>query len=371
MKRVLKVSLLPLMSVVFGALSGCQRSTNPVQLTYGEIHHQQYHQITYSQLNTMIDNKESFLLVVDPQNCGCFLSFMNASEGFIEENNLVLYYITVADFDGNPSHGIKVVSGNTSFAIFNKGEIEQCIVSNAATEIMRNEEKFVDYVTPYIKKPNMYFVSKNDLDTMYHSNKKSLVYFARNKCGDCTYVNGNFLFDYMREKEQIIYVFDGDDPVTGIRKYDDHNHLINPDEWNTFKEDYGLSPVKNPDYGYEVLYHNPNLDDAFGVVPTFFVVSGTETSTTFHSGAVAFNDNVVEQNSKYVIEQTYYSNERITKLDYLENLSSLEGKEISSEDLDVYPGYGAFWKQEKASLEHFPRLQAFLDKYLPQVTFTF
>ena len=363
MKKVLKLIYLPLLCLTLGSISSCSKGDERVKLTYGEVTHQKYHEISYARFAQMIENKESFLLVVDPKGCACFSYFMKASEDYIRENHLVLYYMKVSDFNGNENKGVKVVEGSTSFSIFNKGQIQQSIVSNSSTEIMEKKEKFVEYIDQYIKKPNMYYVTKEDLDVMYHQGNKSLIYFARNKCGDCSYINGNFLYDYMYEREEIMYVLDGDET---IRKYDKDGNLINKAEWIQFKEDYGLAEAKNPKYGYNTPF------DA-GVVPTFLVVSGDSESTTYHSGAVAFNDFVSKVNNEYKLTTTYFSNARLNDLAYLNGLGSLEGIPVSKDEIQFFNEAETIgiWRKENSANSYFTRVKAFLDTYLPQATYRF
>ena len=363
MKKVSKFIFVPLMCLTFSALSSCSKKDERVKLTYGEVNHQKYHEISYARLCKMIENKESFLLVVDPKGCACFSYFMKASEDYIKDNHLVLYYMKVADFNGNENKGIKVVEGSTSFSIFNKGQIQQSIVSNSSTEIMEQKDKFVEYVEKYIKKPNMFLLDVEELEKMYHNANKSLIYFARNKCGDCSYINEHFLYDYMYEREDVMYVVDGDEL---IRKYDDAGNLINGAEWQAFKVKYGLTTGNNPKYGFG--------DDASGgVVPTFLMVNGTETETNYISGAVAFNDMVTKVGNEYKVTNTYYSNARISDLDYLNGLGSLENIPVNKDDVFFFDDAETIgtWKQAASAESYFTRVKAFLDSYLPQVTYKF
>ena len=348
MKKISKLFLIPLFGFVFASLSGCSNSKK-VKLTYGEVTYQEVHDINYARLNRMIDNKESFMLVVDPLGCGCYQRFINASKDYIKNNHLVLYRILLSDFNGNSTHGIKIVEGYTSFSLFNKGEIQQSIVSNSEEDIMSKKEEFEKYISKYIEKPNIYLVKPDDLDVMYHSENKSLIYYAQNGCGDCNYLFKNFLIDYMRDSDKIMYCCDCDD--IGVREFNANHQLINPEAWTNFKDKYGLSNVNNPVYGY-----------ATGFVPSFFVVSGTSESTTFHDGAVAYNDKVED----LVITRSYYSQDRLPNLKYNGNLPAIQGKTVTADEVE----YGS-WSHEAGREAYTTRIKAFLDMYLPQVTYTF
>ena len=359
MKKVSKLFLIPLMCITFGSLTACGKGDDKVKLTYGEVTHQKYHEISYARLTQMIEYKESFLLVCDPKGCSCFSYFMKASEDYIKDNHLVLYYMKVSDFDGKNDYGIKLVNGSTSFSIFNKGKIQQSISSNSSTEVMEKKEKFVEYIDQYVSKPNMYYVVPSDLEKMYKNANKSLIYFGRNRCEDCAYINSHFLYEYMEKREEILYVLDGDDC---IRKYDEDGNLINEQEWKDFKKDYGLTVDNNPKYGFDA-----------GVVPTFLLVSGTETETTYHSGAVAFNDFVEKVGDEYKVTNTYYSNARLNDLTYLNGLGSLEGTTVNKDDIFFFNEAETIgtWSKSASASSYFPRVERFLDTYLPIATYRF
>ena len=363
MKKVSKLFLIPLMCVTFGSLTACGKTDQKVKPTFGEVTHQKYHEISYARLTQMIEYKESFLLVCDPKGCSCFTYFMKASEDYIKENHLVLYYMKVSDFDGKNDYGIKLVNGSTSFSIFNKGQIQQSISSNSSTEVMEKKEKFVEYISQYVTQPNMYYVVPADLEKMYKNANKSLIYFSRNRCEDCSYINSHFLYEYMEKRDDVLYVLDGDDC---IRKYDDAGNLINKQEWVNFKVNFGIAADNNPKYGYNTTFDQ-------GVVPTFLLVSGNETETTYHSGAVAFNDFVQKVGNEYKITTTYYSNARLNDLTYLNGLGSLEGIPVNKDDVFFFDQEETFgtWNKSASASSYFTRVERFLDTYLPTATYRF
>jgi len=352
MKKISALFLLPLLMGSLLSTTSCSKS-GKIKLTFGEVVHQSYRDIYYRDLNQMIDNKESFLLVVDPQGCSCFNEFMRASETYLKDNHYVLYRILMKEFDGNNNYGIKLITGNTTFAIFNAGELSQCITSNE-TKIMRDESEFKSYMDNRVSAPNMYFVNEDYLKLAYHSNDKSVILFERLSCGDCTYIIKNFLIDYMKEKTDFIYVFDGD-IVRGSGQ--------TPEEqlnWTTFKNYYGLSNVNNPDYGY-----------GSGYVPTMFLINGTATETNYISGCVIFNDTLTKDptTGKVKVTETYYSPDRLNKLAYAGNLQPIEGLEVNSLEYTYYQEYDYYaWDHTAAMKYHQPYLKAFLDYALPKTT---
>ena len=138
------------------------------------------------------------------------------------------------------------------------------------------------------------------------------------------------------------------------QKLDDEGN-VNAEQWQTFKDDYGLSNKHNPVYGYNT-----------GYVPTFLYINGYLTGAQYLSGCVVFNDTVVEQDSKYVVTDSYYTSERLGSLTYLDSSVQtriLKGKTLGSKDVTVYPEYGNYvaWNHESAEQYHNVFVEKFLD----------
>lgn len=126
-------------------------------------------------------------------------------------------------------------------------------------------------------------------------------------------------------------------------------------QYQAKKNNYGLSKCNNPDYGFDT-----------GVFPFFsFVKKGY-----YMSGAVAFNDTIEKIDGKYKITNTYYTTDRVNKLDYLGNVQTkvLQGMEIPASDV-ADNGEWITWMQDKAVKYYEPIIDAFLDTYLPQVNY--
>ncbi len=76
---------------------------------------------------------------------------------------------------------------------------------------------------------------------------------------------------------------------------------------------------------------------------------------------VFFNDEVTKIDGKNIVTRSYFTEERIKHLSYVDNVKTkvIQGLEIPDDDLD---DTGA-WMKNKASEYHAPLLKAFLDKY--------
>ena len=360
--------LLPLF-VLGGAslLSSCNKGEK-VQLSFGSLSRKEdektYTNISYAQLSSKVSQKESFLLVVDPQGCACFSSFINCSKSYFTNHKMILYRITINELEAQTDKlGINYVSGSTSFVIFKDGVVHQNLISNKNEKQMSNKEEFENYISRVVDDPKMYLLTLDEMDTLYHTNQKSVVYFKRSNCSDCSYVEKDFLFSYMKTAKNNLYVLDCE--TIGIREYDQHGNLTPTSQiaWNNFKIKYGLAKEKNEKYGYDT-----------GYVPSFYLIEGNQTSTTFLSGAVSYNDSITKQGDKFVVSNTYYSASRKQYLEYANKMEILEGYVVPNNEIETYDFGGVpyySWKHENASKKHNQYLHAFLDDALAKETYHF
>ena len=99
-----------------------------------------------------------------------------------------------------------------------------------------------------------------------------------------------------------------------------------------------------------------------GVVPTLqFYLAGS-----LSDACVFFNDEVAQkEDGSYYISNSFYSEERLTSLKYLDNVENkvLKGMAIPEEDVVKTESGYMFWSQEKAASYHTPLLISFLDTY--------
>ena len=96
------------------------------------------------------------------------------------------------------------------------------------------------------------------------------------------------------------------------------------------------------------------------MVPTFQVYK----SGQIVDACVYFNDSIAkDENNKWHIVNSYYTNERINNLKYTNTV--LMGKELGEEEIKTNEQYNySFWSQEFAAKEHNKILNSFLDYYV-------
>lgn len=365
--------LLPFMIVPF--VTSCGQS-GKIDLVYGQMIDNQLTNVSYTSLATMIKDEKTFILTVAPStNCTCWNTFKNILYGYIGEKHVKVYTIKNTEFYNADSKlmdtfGMTVLSDRETFAIFENGQLRQHRVYDQKDYIFKQQKDFEKYMEEVVNLPRAFEINLTQLDSVYASGKEAVIYFARNNCGDCSYVDTHYLKQYIKENASMNDMYILDCEALGIRVYDENNNLTPESQvaWQAFKDKYGLSNAVNTELGYNT-----------GYVPTFQLVKGNGVSyaTSVESMAVAFNDTVSEVDGKYVVTESYYTSERLAKLSYATNVQTnvIKGLELSADDVTVYTIGSSFkyiaWKHSSAEKYHNPLLKAFLDENLPKVTHKF
>ena len=352
MKKSAPLLLVSLLMSSF-AISGCSNNSK-INLIYGDYTNNTVTDIKYLDLQSKIANKETFMLAVEPTgSCACWSDFKAILNVYIPETHVIVYHMKYAMFYENETYGLNLRDGYTTFAIFESGELKQNIISDRQN-MFHDEKVFREYITGTVNLPHYFYISLDKTNELFAaSSTSSVIYFARSTCSDCAYVDKYVLKDYAENHSfrNDMYILDCE--KIGIREYDEDGHLTPESQvkWNKFKEDMLLADTYNKDYGYNT-----------GYVPTFIKVR----NNTVESASVYFNDTVEEVDGKYKVTDSYYTEERLPKLDYLKDYSGtkvLKGLELSEDSIQKFGSF-AMWKQEKAAEYHTPLLKCFLDSYL-------
>lgn len=331
-------------------LSGCS-SNEKVDILFGDMHAESLTTVSYGVLKEKVDSKENFMLTVQySDNCGCWSDSKPIIERYIKEKHVNVYHIKLEELDGNNNRfGIDIISGNVTFAIFKDGAVKSSTTTKE--DSLKIYDSFVSYVESVIQLPKMYFVNLDDVNGLYSNGEKNIVYFARNGCGDCTYVNGSGLKNWSantKEYAKKIYILDCDKVP---ERYQEDGKTVDPVKWQNFKHKYGLSNLNNPTYGYDT-----------GYVPTFLLVQGDGTTTNYLSGCVVFNDKVEKaEDGSYYVTNSYYTDERLPNLQYIDSsvkTKVLKGMKLESGVIDN--GHYAYWDHPSAEAYH----NVFLEKFL-------
>lgn len=348
MKKLVKI-LLPFLCLNASLLSACG-SDNRIQLSFGNINatviDEKTPKFSFSDLDSKIENQESFIMTIADTTCACWSDFRPIINAYSTEKHVDCLFFKYNDFvNQTAKYGIDLVKGTTKFVIYEEGKVKVDMKSSSSDKTLRDKDTFYKFMDGTVKLPKAYLISEQDYSTVTENG--AIIYFERSKCGDCNYLNPTVLANYVKKHPDMnnIYVLD-------CQEWKDSLDAV---KYQAKKNNYGISKTNNPEYGYDT-----------GAFPFFsFVKKGY-----YLSGAVAFNDEVSKVNGKYVITNSYYTSERLEKLDYLTNVDNkiLKGMELSSNDVSDN-GEFISWEKEKAVKYYEPIINAFLDTYLPQVNY--
>ena len=353
MKKVVKI-LLPFLLATSTIFCGCKKKEtedNKVLLSFGDVNSTGTTDISLAGLATRTDDKESFLLVVSTNSCGCWDKFEPNLEKYLQVNKAICYridYNQIKDIAADIYHIYSLSSSTTTFAIFENGAVKKTISTSKESEIMYDENRFFKFMNENVRLPSCYFITKDNYETIKSSGKNAVVYFERSECGDCKNVNPTLLYSYFKNHTNTnkIYVLDCQ-PYWKAKSDTDYQQYVDA------KKQLGLASETNPLYGYEE-----------GVFPFFSYIE----NCAYASGAVIYNQKVTEQDGKYFVSESYYSQERVASLQYTDSV--LTGKELTANDVSV-SGTRVSWNLESANKAYEPYLNSFLDYALPKVTFNF
>lgn len=348
MKKLVKI-LLPFLCLNATLLSACG-SDNRIQLSFGNINasaiNEKKLEFTLKDLDLKIEHQESFLMVIGDTTCACWSDFRPIINSYIVEKHVDCMFFRYDEFVNHTAkYGIDVVKGTTKFVIFEEGKVKVEIKSSSNEKTLRDKDTFYKFMDGTIKLPKAYFISELDYNTVTENG--AIIYFERSGCGDCNDLNPMVIAKYVKNHPNMnnIYVLD-------CQSWKDN---LNDADYQAAKDYYGLSIAENPNFGYDS-----------GVFPFLsFVKKGN-----YVSGAVGFNDTVEKVNGKYKVTNSYYTADRLPKLDYLTNVDTkvIKGLELPASDVSDN-GKWISWDNKKAVNYYEPIINGFLDTYLPQVNY--
>ena len=354
-----KALLLIIAPLLLTSLSACKREESKIRLTYGtemQVNLSSLKELSNDELLVKTrDEKEVFLLAVYQgeysTDCLCWTTFKNVIVNYMNHFNRLVYLYNAQNQDESLKHlKIEKVNQSTPYLyIFNGNEkLASFSYSNAKDKAMfedRKGEKLKERVDKVVNKPLLYYIHPEAVE---QNSDDLLVLFIRNGCGDCKYVLPNVVIPYVSSHNldkgirvvDLQYLYDlQNEPTTSGMPYDG------------MKDRCQLSEDSNETFGYKK-----------GVVPTIQYYKEGELT----DASVFFNDEVAQkEDGSYYISNSFYSEERLTSLHYVDNVETkvLKGMALPSEDvIKTESGY-MFWSQEKAASYHTPLLTAFLDTY--------
>ena len=354
-----KTLLLISASLLLTSLTACNKDVNKVRLTYGtemNVNLSNLKELSNDELLVKArDEKEVFLLATYQgeysTDCLCWATFKDVLINYMNHFNNLVYIYNAQNQDESIKHlKIEKVNQSTPYLYIFNGENKLASfsynnVKDKAIFEDQKGEKLKEKVDKLVNKPLLYYIHPETVET---NRSDLLVLFMRSGCNDCKYVLPNVIIPYINSHKldvgirlvdlQDLYNLQNE-PTTSAMPYD------------AMKDRCQLAEDSNETYGY-----------LKGVVPTMQYYKDGE----LNDASIFFNDEISQkEDGSYYISNSFYSEERLTSLHYLDNVETkvLKGMSLNNEDVIVTEKGYMFWVQEKAALYHTPLLISFLDTY--------
>lgn len=355
--------VLLLVPLALSSLTSC--SSSKETLTFGTyVNHtvSSLETLSNSQLINKADNGEIFLLAVYQgqysEDCMCWTTFQNIIASYMNKYNERVYVYNAQGQDGSLAHlkiektnestpSLYIFNGNAQIAKFSENRSKDKNIFNDVTC-----EAMYKRVHKVINKPKAYYVDDTFLENNLSKTDKAIVSFVRKECGDCNYVIPNVIIPYIKQNNvsSNIWLFDMQN-IYNVSRSETATEEEKA-QYQALKDKYGLSSTGNSEYGYQQ-----------GVVPTTHYYE----NGILKDASVFFNDTISQrEDESYYISDSYYSEERLQNLHYLEGVNfttCLKGMDIQNIYVLHTQSGQPYWSQSAAAKYHAPLLKAFLDYY--------
>jgi hypothetical protein len=219
---------------------------------------------TYNDLQVMVEQDNTFILMVGNATCGCTVEFLPVMRQWIEQTKIVTYYLEYTLLQGqSDTFGVPVVTGSVPvLAIFDQGNLASYKAYNPNkakdNEVFYSLSLLTEWFENRIILPSFQFLTKANFDELFTRQQKMIIYIGRNTCPDCTYAFNTFMVPFIRANPSLPPIYGLDVLDNQIWQADTGNSTPG---WAEFKTNYGMDNVLNTTFGY-----------ATGFVPTFMYI---------------------------------------------------------------------------------------------------
>ena len=218
----------------------------------------------YNELGVMVDQDQTFILIIGNASCGCTVEFLPVMRDWIEENKILAYYLEYTKLEfAQEKFGIPMVSGSVPvLTIFDQGELAfyKAYNPNRSSDnaLFYNLALLTTWFEERLVFPTFQFLTKANFDQLFTKNQKMIIYIGRRTCPDCTYAFNTFVLPYIRANPTLPTIYGIDVLDNQIWRADTANSTPG---WEDFKTNYGMNNILNTTFGY-----------ATGFVPTFMYI---------------------------------------------------------------------------------------------------
>ncbi len=358
-------------------LVGCKNKEKKDQtaLTFGKLYQESkniednFNVISLTDLQKMVEKKYNFAVIVyEPYNdCTCWTTFQSTLRKYMKNTNILFFGVEIGELvASNEQFGLDYRRGDETVAIFRDGVLKtQKSTGDSNDKFTSDIDTFTEWMDNNVHNSDMLFVTPAQLDSLFAGDSQFTLYIDRESCGDCSYLNANFLKEYNAGDNNRSYVIETD--VEGIRY---KNSFFSSELWSAWKDSMGMSSAGNEEYGYGV-----------GYTPSFYrydpnIMEGENRASAVFDSAVYLNDTIEKTgDNEYTVTDSFYTEERLGNLAHMDGVEIenkvLKGLKLDStqvNEIDTGAGYSYSWKSESSASYHDPLLKAFLDLYVAKTT---
>ena len=356
-----KLLLVPILSLAFVALTGC--ANKKVNLTYGTYLSQSVETLkTAGEMDIYFRAEyynETFIVATYQsdysEDCLCWSTFRQVIANYMNKYHEKVYLFDTQNPTAQELKMEKYQDSTPALYIYHgKKQLAKFTYKNSKDKAIFSElsaEPMYERIHKFVSKPGLYEVNDEYLSNNLSKMEEAVTLFIRGSCSDCTYALPNVIIPYFGNNElskEILY-FDLEDYYSLYLSKDSTEE--EKAQYQKIKDKYQLSESANQTFGY-----------GKGVVPTIqYYQNGI-----LKDASVLFNDEVSQrEDGSYYLSNSFYSQERLTSLKYLNGVRNnvLKGMIVKSDEVVTTPSGYSYWAQEKAAVYHTPLFEAFLSYY--------
>lgn len=310
--RLFSLAILPLLLLSCGGEAETQ-----VPLRFGTLigtraedqitHVSQIKWVKKSVLTSLVSKEENFILLLhgSSDTCTCYTEWHDTILArYAKAHKTLIYGIGLEEFESDSEYyGVQRGVGFDTLAIFSQGKVKYQHTTQKADDPWVNDYgQFSMWMEKRVKDPVIFTVDETILDGFYEGNEAFTIYFGRDTCGDCSYLNRTGLRSYIDSHaiaEPNFFYIDFD--VYRFKRSDcasDEEYEEKQAIYQGKKDKYGLSWSEDNPAGYST-----------GAFPTVFYVNPDGESFTgdvIEAAGVFYNESA----SNDMVKGSYFTQER-------------------------------------------------------------
>jgi hypothetical protein len=318
----------------------------------------------YNQLALMVEQEDTFILMIGNATCGCTVEFLPVMRQWIDETDILTYYLEYTELEyQTDKFGIPLVTGRVPIlAIFESGVLKhyQAYNPNRSSDnaFLYDLDLLKDWFNDRIQFPSFHFLNKTNMDQLFlETDRDFIIYLGREDCPDCSYAFQTFLVPFLKANPNLPPIYGFDVMVNGIRvptvTGQESTTGNNTPGWAEFKTDYGMNNVLNTTFGYST-----------GFVPTFMYIEANgelikHDPTIIKDMVVTYNDSSRNENNEWT--------QQLTRT-YFDGTRPLQYTDLNLTSLVLEPHTSTAALRDLLKPYHNQAMQDFFDFYLPKVS---